>query len=73
MNRAPSYNAKARGSGASGSRKKGKPKRKSTAGVVIPTLDMPDTNTDILASKTKEERDRDRKERMIAEVRLLNG
>jgi ATP-dependent RNA helicase DHX37/DHR1 len=58
-------NLKARRSTA-GSRKKGKSRRKSNG--VVPTTDVPDPNAAILEYKSLEDKERDRKERLIREV-----
>lgn len=59
------HNSKARRSTA-GSRKKGKLRRKSNG--VIPTADVPDPNAAILEYKSLEDKERDRKERLVREV-----
>jgi ATP-dependent RNA helicase DHX37/DHR1 len=59
------HNPKARRS-TSGSRKKGKSRHKNNGGV--PTADAPDPNAAILEYKTLEDKERDRKERLVREV-----
>ncbi|KAG1801054.1 P-loop containing nucleoside triphosphate hydrolase protein [Suillus variegatus] len=59
------HNSKARRSTA-GSRKKGKLRRKSNG--VIPTADVPDPNAAILEYKSLEDKERDRKERLVREL-----
>jgi hypothetical protein len=58
-----SYNAKARGSTA-GSRKKGKPKKKSKS----EQLEQQDPNAAILTQKSQEDKDKERKEKLLQEV-----
>ena len=60
------YNAKARGSTAGGSRKKGKAKKKSKA---EQNEDQVDPNAAIITPKTEESREVERKEKMLQEVR----
>lgn len=59
------HNPKARRSTA-GSRKKGKSRHKSNG--VVPTADAPDPNAAILEYKTLEDKERDRKERLVREL-----
>ncbi|KAG1772266.1 P-loop containing nucleoside triphosphate hydrolase protein [Suillus occidentalis] len=59
------HNPKARRSTA-GSRKKGKSRNKSNG--VVPTADAPDPNAAILEYKTLEDKERDRKERLVREL-----
>ncbi|KAG1790271.1 P-loop containing nucleoside triphosphate hydrolase protein [Suillus plorans] len=59
------HNSKARRSTA-GSRKKGKARRKSNG--VVPTVDVPDPNAAILEYKSLEDKERDRKERLVREL-----
>ncbi|KAG2344530.1 hypothetical protein BDR05DRAFT_192331 [Suillus weaverae] len=59
------YNPKARRSTA-GSRKKGKSRHKSNS--VVPTADPPDPNAAILEYKSLEDKERDRKERLVREL-----
>ncbi|KAG1852016.1 P-loop containing nucleoside triphosphate hydrolase protein [Suillus tomentosus] len=59
------HNSKARRSTA-GSRKKGKLRRKSNG--VVPTADVPDPNAAILEYKSLEDKERDRKERLVREL-----
>ncbi|KAG2057718.1 hypothetical protein BDR06DRAFT_156558 [Suillus hirtellus] len=59
------HNSKARRSTA-GSRKKGKLRRKSN-GVVL-TADVPDPNAAILEYKSLEDKERERKERLVREL-----
>ncbi|KAG2070347.1 hypothetical protein BDR04DRAFT_601274 [Suillus decipiens] len=58
------HNQKARRSTA-GSRKKGKSRHKSNS--VVPTTDVPDPNAAILEYKSLEDKERDRKERLVRE------
>lgn len=70
MNRPQRYNAKARSSVAGGSHKKGKAKK--THSEDPPAVEgQADTNADILEHKAEEDKERDRRERMKREVRLL--
>lgn len=62
-----SYNAKARGSTAGGSRKKGKPKKKSQASQSQASVES-DPNASIITPKSEEEKDKDRKEKLLQEV-----
>ncbi len=59
------YNAKARGSTAGGSRKKGKPKKKNKAEQNEEEIDP---NAAMIAPKTEESREMERKEKMLQEV-----
>ncbi|KAG1882630.1 P-loop containing nucleoside triphosphate hydrolase protein [Suillus subluteus] len=59
------HNSKARRSTA-GSRKKGKSRHKSNG--VVPTADAPDPNAAILEHKSLEDKERDRKERLVREL-----
>lgn len=63
------HNSKARRSTA-GSRKKGKSRHKSND--VVPTADAPDPNAAILEYKSLEDKERDRKERLLQEVCLCH-
>ncbi|KAF8967048.1 P-loop containing nucleoside triphosphate hydrolase protein [Flammula alnicola] len=60
-----SYNAKARLSTAGGSRKKGKPKKKSQSEQPEPQID---SNASIIAPKSKENKESERKERLLQEL-----
>lgn len=69
MSQMQRHNAKARQSSTSGSRKKGKKKRDKSSGALQNAVDTLDPNAEIIVPKSKDQRDYEKKEKLLKEVR----
>jgi len=67
MNQMQRHNAKSRQS-TSGSRKKGKKKRDKSSGTLQNPVDTLDPNAEIIVPKSKDQRDHEKKEKLLKEV-----